>query len=68
MSEIILNKKLLSSQARIQVPWVKVTIGDYTFGIFDEKTKTWGQDQAGFYQPFNIQFPQYISKTIKYLV
>lgn len=60
MSEIIKNRSLLSSQARIQVPWVKVTIGDYTFGIFDEKTKSWGKDQAGFYQPFKIQFPQYI--------
>ena len=60
MSEIIKNRSLLSSQARIQVPWVKVTIGDYTFGIFDEQTKSWGKDQAGFYQPFSIQFPQYI--------
>jgi hypothetical protein len=60
MSEIILNRSLLSSQARIQVPWVKVTIGDYTFGIFDETTKSWGKDQAGFYQPFSIQFPNYI--------
>lgn len=60
MSEIILNRSLLSSQARIQVPWVKVTIGDYTFGIFDELTKTWGKDQADFYQPFSVQFPNYI--------
>lgn len=61
-NKIINNRKLLSSQARIQVPWVKVTIGDYTFGVFDEQTKTWGQDKAGFYQPFNIQFPQYIQQ------
>ena len=60
MSEIIKNRSLLSSQARIQVPWVKVTIGNYTFGVFDEKTKSWGKDQAGFYQPFSIQFPEYI--------
>ena len=60
MSSIIYNRKLLSSQARIQVPWVKVTIGNYTFGIFDEKTKSWGKDRAGFYQPFEIQFPNYI--------
>ena len=39
MSDLNRNKSLLSSQARIQVPWVKVTIGDYTFGIFDEETK-----------------------------
>ena len=62
MSEIINNRKLLSSQARIQVPWVKVTIGDYTFGIFDDQTKMWGKDSAGFYQPFEIQFPQYIKQ------
>lgn len=60
MSDIILNRKLLSSQARIQVPWVKVTIGDYTFGIFDDQTKRWGKDNAGFYQPFKIQYPEYI--------
>lgn len=60
MSDLNINRSLLSSQARIQVPWVKVTIGDYTFGIFDEKTKAWGKNQAGFYTPFSIQFPQYI--------
>jgi hypothetical protein len=60
MSELILNKKLLSSQARIQVPWVKVTIGDYTFGIFDDQTKKWGEDRAGFFQEFKVQFPQYV--------
>jgi hypothetical protein len=60
MSDLNRNKSLLSSQARIQVPWVKVTIGDYTFGIFDEKTKAWGKKQDGFYAPFSIQFPQYI--------
>lgn len=62
MSEIILNRKLLSSQARIQVPWVKVTIGTYTFGIFDDQTKMWGKDDAGFYQEFKIQYPNYIQQ------
>jgi hypothetical protein len=62
MSEIIFNRKLLSSQARVQVPWVKVTIGDYTFGIFDEKTKAWGKTENGFYTPFNIQYPEYIKQ------
>lgn len=64
MSEIIKNRSLLSSQARIQVPWVKVTIGSYTFGVFDEKTKEWGKDQFDFYQPFSVQYPQYI-KTLE---
>lgn len=61
MTDLNRNKSLLSSTARIQVPWVKVTIGDYTFGIFDEKTKAWGKKQDGFYTPFSIQFPQYIN-------
>lgn len=61
MSSLSRNKDLLSSQARIQVPWVKVTIGDYTFGIFDEQTKAWGKKQDGFYTPFKIQYPQYIN-------
>ncbi len=61
MSKIELNKSLLSSQARVQVPWIKVTIGEYTFGIFDEKTKAWGKNNAGFYTPFSIQYPQYIN-------
>jgi hypothetical protein len=64
MSEIVKNRSLLSSQARIQVPWVKVTIGSYTFGVFDEKTKEWGKDQFDFYQPFSVQYPQYI-KTLQ---
>ena len=61
MSVIDQNKSLLSSQARIQVPWVKVTIGDYTFGIFDDRTTSWGKTTAGFYTPFAVQYPQYIN-------
>jgi hypothetical protein len=61
MSDLNRYKSLLSSQARVQVPWVKVTIGDYTFGVFDEQTKAWGKNQDGFYTPFSIQFPQYIN-------
>lgn len=60
MSKIDTNISLLSSQARIQVPWVKVTIGDYTFGIFDDQTKAWGNSQANYYSSFSVQYPQYI--------
>ena len=57
-----LTRSLLSSQARIQVPWVKVTIGEYTFGVFDDATKQWGKKQSGFYVPFYVQYPQYINQ------
>ncbi len=52
---------LLSSQARIQVPWVKVTLGTYTFGIFDSKTKAQGEkNQNGFYSTYQVKYPNYI--------
>ncbi len=47
------RKSLLSSAARVQAPYVKVTIGDYTFGVYDKKTSSPGQVM--------IQYPNYIT-------
>lgn len=54
------RKSLLSSQARIQAPWVKVTIGDYTFGVFDRATKQKKTSEGDFYTLYHIQYPNYI--------
>ena len=54
------RKTLLSSQARIQVPWVKVTIGAYTFGIFTKSTRKEAKDDQGFYKAYNIQYPNLV--------
>jgi hypothetical protein len=56
------RKSLLSSKTRIQIPWVKVTLGTYTFGIFDGKTKAnGGKDKNGFYfNTYNVKYPNYI--------
>jgi hypothetical protein len=55
------RRSLLSSQARVQVPWVKVTLGTYTFGIFDSKTKAKGEkDKNGFYSTYQVKYPNYI--------
>lgn len=51
---------LLSSQARIQVPWVKVTIGKYTFGVFSKTGGAMVKDMYGTYTPYKIQYPNYI--------
>lgn len=51
---------LLSSQARIQVPWVKVTIGSYTFGIFTKSVRQEAKNDQGFYKAYNIQYPNYV--------
>jgi hypothetical protein len=55
------TRSLLSSQARIQAPWIKVQIGNYSFGVFDKKTKRlFDTDTGSFYQSFNLQYPNYI--------
>ena len=50
---------LLSSQARVQVPWVKVTIGSFVFGVFSGQEKE-ERDNYGFYTKYNLEYPNYI--------
>ncbi len=53
---------LLSSSARVQTPWIKVTIGNYTFGVFS-KTESKQKDDSGYYYTnANIQYPNYIQR------
>lgn len=53
---------LLSSLARVQVPWVKVTIGDvYTFGVFDSQTRALVSGESKIYtKAFDVDYPNYI--------
>ena len=53
------RRSLLSSQARIQVPWIKVIIGAYTFGVFSKSTKA-EKDKDGFYNAYEITYPNYV--------
>lgn len=55
------RKNLLSSSARLQVPFVKVTIGEYTFGVYSNTTDTAHQYSDGLYKATNvIQYPNYV--------
>ena len=54
------RKSLLSSQARVQSPWVKVTIGDYTFGVFSRDIKKRAAADGNFYTAYNVQYPNYV--------
>ena len=56
------RKSLLSSASRVQAPWIKVTIGDYTFGVFDKKTRANAKDSKGFYTAYNVQYPNYVQR------
>lgn len=56
---------LLSSNARIQVPWVKVTLkskkSEYTFGVFTKETKSQYKNETGTYKNvFGVQYPNYV--------
>lgn len=53
------RRSLLSSGAVIQAPWVKVTIGEYTFGVFS-RTNANAKDNKGYYTQYNVQYPNYI--------
>ena len=52
---------LLSSEARVQAPFIKVTIGTFTFGVFTSNEKRNVKDKDGFYSAqYNIQYPNYV--------
>lgn len=53
------TRNLLSSQARIQAPWIKVQIGNYSFGVFDKKTKK-AIENNEFYTKYEVTYPNYI--------
>lgn len=53
------RKNLLASESRVQAPWVKVVLGDYTFGVF---SKQGAKNNSGFYKSFNLRYPSYIKK------
>ena len=50
---------LLSNTSRVETPFIKVTIGEYTFGVFDRKVSK-GTDSYGNYTINNIKYPNYI--------
>ena len=54
------NRSLLASNARIQVPWIKVSIGDYTFGIFSKTSKNEKDENGNYYTSFNVQYPNFV--------
>lgn len=50
---------LLSSQARVQAPYIKVTIGSYTFGAFTKETKQ-ATDENNFYIAYDVKYPNFV--------
>lgn len=53
---------LLASNARVQAPWVKVSIGNYTFGVFSKVESRQKDDQGFYYTSLDVQYPNYIQR------
>ena len=53
---------LLSSSARIQAPWIKVSIGNYTFGVFSKLESRHKDDEGFYYTSFSVQYPNYVQR------
>lgn len=54
------RRSLLSSQARIQAPWIKVTIGEFSFGVFDRVSASKVKNSDGFYSTYKLKYPNYV--------
>ena len=53
---------LLSSNARVQAPWIKVSIGKYTFGVFSKTESRQKDDEGYYYTNANVQYPNYVQR------
>ena len=54
------NLNLLSNTNRVETPYVKVTIGDYTFGVMNQTDTEMKRDVRGSYKLRYVKFPNYI--------
>ena len=54
------NISLLGSLSRIETPFIKVTIGNYTFGIYQRTGQTVKDTDGLFYETAKITYPIYL--------
>jgi hypothetical protein len=51
---------LLGYTTRVETPFVKVTIGEYTFGVYENTDLQRGQDSMGIYRLQKVKYPNFI--------
>lgn len=56
------NKDLLSNTNRVQIPWVKITIGDnFTFGVYQKKGRTLSEQETELFKSIHdVEYPNYV--------
>ena len=56
------KNSLTASSAIIQVPWIKVVIGDYTFGVFSRSEKNEKGTNGQYYTAYNVTYPNFVQR------
>lgn len=51
---------LLSNTSRVETPFIKITIGKYTFGVVESRFAYKGMDAQGVFTINKIQYPNYV--------
>lgn len=51
---------LLGYTTRVETPFIKVTIGDFTFGVFEKQDLKKGIDEMGVYRLQKVKYPNFI--------
>ena len=54
------SRNILAPAARIQVPWIKAVIGNYTFGVFTKTVKTAIGEDGQYFTTYNVQYPNFV--------
>ena len=54
------RRSLLSSGARVQVPWIKVTIGNHTFGVYSRVGVEKKNDNDFYQSTYHVQYPNFV--------
>ena len=54
------RRSLLSPTVRVQVPWIKVTIGTFTFGVYSRTKVGNKDDQDNYWTTYNVQYPNFV--------
>jgi hypothetical protein len=57
-SSVTRVSSLLASTSRVEAPFIRVRIGDFTFGVYEESQI--GTDSRGFYKAVGTKYPNYI--------
>ena len=53
---------LFSTTSRVEAPYIILTIGDYTFGVYDKTVKNNKLDENGnLYSEYHVTFPNYLT-------